>query len=120
MAVKLYKLNPQQAYDLGKAHGYKQGGAEGVEKGFQTGLYLALAGYYNTKPDDLVSDEAFGKWSKEAEAECSRIFAEIRGDYDVTKYAIVVNPNKETIEDSVEYGMIKLDDLRRYLGLDGL
>ena len=120
MVVNLQKLNKQQVLQLGKDIGYKAGAAEGLEKGFQTGLYLALAGYFNTKPDELVSDKDFGQWSRNAEKECGRIFKEIRGDYDVTKYAIVANPNKETIEDNVEYAMIKLDDLRKYLEMEGL
>lgn len=119
MSLKLSR-NPQIAFEQGKTIGLQAGGAEGVKNGFQTGLYLALAGYYNTKPDDIVSDEVFGKWSTEAEAECSRIFADIRGDYDVTKYAIVADKTKETIEDNVERGMIRLDELRKHLGMTGL
>jgi len=120
VVVNLQKMNKQQVLELGKRMGYQAGAAEAVDKGFQTGLYLALAGYYNTKPDELISDKEFGIWSRNAEAECSRIFGEIRGDYDVTKYAIVSNPNKETLEDNVHYSMIKLDDLRKYLEMDRL
>ena len=62
----------------------------------------------------------FGAWSKAAEEECARIFREIRGDYDVNKYAVIVDKSAETLEDSVHHSMIRLSELREYLGLDKL
>lgn len=114
----IHKMSKQEIYLEGIRKG-KEAAAEAVANGFQTGLYLALAGYYNTKPDKVI-DKLFGAWSKAAEAECTRIFREIRGDYDVSKYAVVVNKTAETLEDSVHHSMIRLSELREYLGLDKL
>lgn len=114
----LHKMSREAVYLEGVRKG-KEAAAAAVAHGFQTGLYLALAGYYNTKPDK-VSDKMFGAWSKAAEEECTRIFREIRGDYDVSKYAVVVNKTEETLEDSVHHSMIRLSELRQRLGLNKL
>lgn len=117
-----FKRTGNPVIDCNNAYeaGYKTGAAQAVDYGFQTGLYLALAGYYNTKPDDIISDEDFGKWSTEAEIECGRIFSSIRGDYDLSKKAIIVDKTAETLEDNVHYGLIKLSDLREKLGMSRL
>ena len=55
--------NSRLSFEAGRMAGRK----EGLDNGFQTALYLALAGYYNTKPDHIVTDEQFALWSKKAE-----------------------------------------------------
>lgn len=98
--------------------GKRIGLIEGRDLGFQTGLYLALAGYYNTKPDNLVTDEQFALWSKRAEQECSRLFnEEVKAGHDVSRQAIKTNTN-ETIEDSVSYVCNKIFRLREELKMD--
>ncbi|MBQ7815783.1 MAG: hypothetical protein IJ339_00305 [Oscillospiraceae bacterium] len=110
--MKLHKLSRQAAFDLGR----EVGKAEGRQCGFDTALYLALAGYYNTKPDDIVSDEEFGLWSIKAEEEVTRIFNEdVKGDFDVSKQAVVVDETKETVDDSVKFTLHKLNKLRKEL-----
>lgn len=99
----------------------EEGKREGVELGFLSALYMALPAYYNTKPDDLISDEEFGKWVARAEAEASRIFSEeFRGDFDVAVKAILTPEmkKKESIEDNVDYGMDKIQGLRKHLNLE--
>ena len=111
----LYKMSRTECIDYGRQMGRK----EGRDAGFQTGLYLALAGYYNTKPDHLVTDEQFALWSKRAEQECTRIFNEdIKKDFDVSKKAIKTDSTAETIEDSVHYALSKIFKLREELNLD--
>ena len=114
--VKVTKrtINKEQEKQLWLEEGKRQG----RDWGFQTGLYLALIGYYNTMPEDLMTDNEFGEWSKRAEAECSRVFnSDVRGDYQ-GKEAIPVSKVKETIEDRVKYAMLKLDELRKHLRMD--
>ena len=99
--------------------GKRIGLKEGRDLGFQTGLYLALAGYYNTKPDDIVTDEQFALWSKRAEEECSRLFnEEIMAGHDVSRKAIYTGSTEETIEDSVNYVLTKIFRLREELKMD--
>lgn len=117
-AIKLTG-NSQQDYQIGVRVGH----ALGVKYGFQTALYMALPAYYNTKPDDIISDEEFGKWVARAEPEALRIFNEdMRGDFDLTPKAIKTpeDETKETIEDNISYGMGKIQKLRRHLGLEEL
>ena len=111
MAVKLYKMSRQEAYNAGRMEGRK----EGRDFGFQTGLYYALAGYYNTKPDDIVSDKEFGEWSKRAEDECRRIFNDdTLRDIDLSKKAILTDEDKkkETMEERTERILRAIDRLR--------
>ena len=111
----IHRMSKQELLMEGKRIGLK----EGRDLGFQTGLYLALAGYYNTKPDHLVTDEQFALWSKRAEQECSRLFnEEIKTDHDVGRKAIKTNSTKETIEDSVNYVLSKIFRLREELKMD--
>ena len=111
----LHKMSKPECIAVGREVGRK----EGRDLGFQTGLYLALAGYYNTKPDDIVTDEQFALWSKRAEQECTRLFnEEIKADHDVSKKAIDTGSKQETIEDSVEYVLKKIFRLREELGMD--
>lgn len=111
----LHKMSRQELLIEGKRIGLK----EGRDLGFQTGLYLALAGYYNTKPDNLVTDEQFALWSKRAEQECSRLFnEEVKGGHDVSRKAIKTGSTQETIEDSVEYVLSKIFRLREELKKD--
>lgn len=111
----LYKMSKPECVAVGRDIGRK----EGRDLGFQTGLYLALAGYYNTKPDNLVTDEQFALWSKRAEQECSRLFnEEIKADHDVSRKAINTNSTMETIEDSVSYVLSKIFRLREELKMD--
>lgn len=50
----LHKMSKEAVYLEGIRKG-KEAAAEAVANVFQTGLYLALAGYYNTKPDKAVT-----------------------------------------------------------------
>lgn len=114
--VKINKgtINKEQERQLWLEEGKRQG----RDWGFQTGLYLALIGYYNTMPEDLMTDEEFGQWSKRAEAECTRVFNnDVKGDYNGVQ-AIPVSKVKETINDRVEYTMLKLDELRERLRMN--
>ena len=116
----LYKMSRQEAFDAGRQLGRK----EGRDFGFQTGLYYALAGYYNTKPDELVSDEQFGLWSKKAEQECVRIFNEdtITG-VDISKKAAPTDEDKkkETMEERTTRILNAINRLRvNTLNMDGL
>lgn len=111
----LHKMSRQELLIEGKRIGLK----EGRDLGFQTGLYLALAGYYNTKPDNLVTDEQFAPQCKRAEQECSRLFnEEVKGNHDVSRKAIKTGSTQETIEDSVEYVLSKIFRLREELKMD--
>ena len=111
----IHRMSKQELLMEGKRIGLK----EGRDLGFQTGLYLALAGYYNTKPDNLVTDEQFALWSKRAEQECSRLFNEdLKADHDVSKKAINTGSTEETIEDSVKYVLSKIFRLREELKMD--
>ena len=97
------------------------GKREGFELGFISALYMALPAYYNTKPDDIISDEEFGKWVAKAEVEASRIFREeFRGDFDVAVKAILTPEmkKKESIDDNVDYGMEQIQKLRKHLNLE--
>lgn len=112
--IKKGTINKEQERQLWLDEGKRQG----RDWGFQTGLYLALIGYYNTMPEDLMTDEEFGQWSKHAELECQRIFNnEIKGDYNGIQ-AIPVSKTKETVGDRTEYAMLKLDELREHLGMN--
>lgn len=112
--IKKGTINKEQEKQLWIEEGKRQG----RDWGFQTGLYLALIGYYNTMPEDLMPDEDFGQWSKRAELECQRIFnIEVKGDYNGIQ-AIPVSAIKETVEDRTKYVMLKLDELREHLGMN--
>ena len=114
--VKINKgtINKEQERQLWLEEGRRQG----RDWGFQTGLYLALIGYYNTMPEDLMTDEDFGQWSKRAELECQRVFnIDVRGDYNGIQ-AMPVSKTKETVEDRTEYTMLKLDELREHLRMN--
>ena len=116
----LYKMSRQEAFDAGRRVGRK----EGRDWGFQTGLYYALAGYYNTKPDEIVSDEQFGLWSKRAEQECVRIFnQDTLKEIDVSKKAILTEEDKkkETMEERTTRILKAINRLRtNELNMDGL
>lgn len=97
------------------------GKSEGFELGFISALYMALPAYYNTKPDDIISDEEFGKWVAKAEVEASRIFREeFRGDFDVAVKAILTPEleKKENIDDNVDFGIEQIQRLRKHLNLE--
>ena len=111
--------NSYKDYMTGKEHGK----SEGVKLGFLTATYLALAAYDNTRDEELVCDEEFGRWATKAEKELNRLFhEEFKGDFDTAVKAVLTpqQQTQESIEDNVHYGFTKLNQLRKRLGMEEL